>query len=181
MIRCRVCHKMIKVPEGTDIEQTDAHGLSTLQNDVSAECQWRPIAYNNYVDHYGEVHEADQRSSLEKELTEWWLEKAKAEIVGTVPKSVEYGSYDMQLIGSVLADLIKWDTSKTERTEAVHVELGAFFYLLGKVGRMASALTRSELPSDDTYFDASVYSRMVQRAREAGGWPGVAKEDDVES
>ena len=107
------------------------------------------------------------------ELAAWWWVEAQKEIDATVPKATEYGSYDMQLIGRVLADMMEWDAAKTERSEGVHVELGAFFYLLGKVARAASAYTRSELPSDDTYFDAGVYGRMIARARQKGGWPGV--------
>jgi len=124
------------------------------------------------VDHHGNL----LVKPLEEELTRWWEETARAEIKNTVPKSVEYGAYDLQLIGTVLADMIGWDETKTARTESVHVELGCFFYALGKIARMQSAYRRSELPSDDTPFDAGVYLRMAQRARSHGGWPGAGTE-----
>lgn len=115
--------------------------------------------------------------TTEQELADWWEERAQVEIGATVPKSVEYGAYDLELAGRVLADMIGWDEDVTPRTEALHVELGVYFYLLGKVGRLTSAFRDSRLPSDDTWFDAGVYARMAQRARSHGGWPGKDKNE----
>jgi hypothetical protein len=106
--------------------------------------------------------------SAEDELAQWWRDQAESEISQTVAKSVEYGAYDLIVIGHTLGHAIGWE-GMTDR-EATYV--GAFFYLQGKVARMASAITEKRLPSDDTDFDTGVYVRMMQRAKQKGGWPG---------
>lgn len=101
-----------------------------------------------------------------EDVLEWWRNTADADAQRTVPKATEYGAYDLEVIGATLMRLMGWENEPAR----VGSELGVFFYLLGKVARMASAYADHRLPSDDTLFDATVYSMMMRRIREAGEW-----------
>jgi len=46
---------------------------------------------------------------------------------------------------------------------------GCLFYLTGKIARAMSALERSDNPSDDTLFDATVYAMFARAYLERGG------------
>lgn len=106
-------------------------------------------------------------------LDEWWLAAAKDEIARTVPKVREYGATDLRDTGLMLARTMRREVSDEEA-----IELGIFFYLLGKVSRWQSAIERGDRPSSDTLFDIGAYVRMAQRTRYAGGFPGEDTEED---
>jgi len=97
-------------------------------------------------------------------LTDWWLAHAASEVDLTIPKMNEYGSRDLVEVGQQLARI-----ARREIDELTAMEWGCAFYLLGKMARVTSAMERGDRPSDDTWFDISVYARMVQAAR-AGAW-----------
>ena len=105
------------------------------------------------------------------ELRDWWLAEAETEIERTVPKATEYGGHgsavDLIWIGREMAA----NLGRTEVTDEEATEFGIYFYLIGKVGRWSAAIRQGKRVSDDTLFDISVYCRMAQRNREAGGWP----------
>jgi len=100
-------------------------------------------------------------------LEQWWQQQSEKEIEGLLPKAKKYGAYDLEAIGHLLCHML----GKKEATTAEKAELACYFYLLGKVGRMASAYAAGELPSEDTLLDAGIYARMMQRIRETGKWP----------
>lgn len=115
------------------------------------------------------------RNDAASELEGWWREKAMDEIMRTVPKAIEYGAGDLEEIGR---QLVAAGVKEPEFETAIgdkrwHEELGVYFYMTGKMARWRSAIERGEFVSDDTLFDIGVYVRMVQRIRDAGGWPGV--------
>lgn len=83
-------------------------------------------------------------------------------------KAVQYGANSMKELGYDLGGLQQRDVSAEEAQE-----LACYFYIRGKMGRWKDAIMRGERPSDDTILDIGVYARMVQRIRDAGGWPGV--------
>lgn len=114
--------------------------------------------------------EEERRSGLAGHLEAWWLDKAQDEIQGVVPKAVEYSSTDLVDLGRQIAGLAGWGD---ECTDAHHAELGIAFYVAGKVGRIMGAIKEGRLPSDDTWHDIAVYTKMAQRVREVGAWPGV--------
>lgn len=129
--------------------------------------------FNSAADVASEVEACDESFPHNQRLDEWWLTTAEDEIARTVPKVREYGATDLVDIGQMLARTMKRTVSDEEATE-----LGIFFYLVGKVARWQSAVERGERPSDDTLFDISVYCRMAQRTRYAGGFPGAERELD---
>jgi len=98
-------------------------------------------------------------------LTEWWLGHASIEAEQTVAKMEEYGSGDLVEVGRQMAKMC----GRTVLSPVEAMELGIAFYVLGKVARVTSAIERGDRPSDDTWFDLSVYAKMVLAAR-AGAW-----------
>lgn len=118
-----------------------------------------------------EIAESMARVEAQTELRGWWFDQAEKEIDGTVPKAIEYSSTDLVDIGRVLAFCMGRSVSDEEAAE-----LGIFFYTVGKMSRWAGAIKTGKRVSDDTLYDTGVYVRMVQRVRDAGGWPGVNME-----
>lgn len=97
----------------------------------------------------------------------WWMDTAKDDLDRTLPKAIEYGSVDLEIIGDMLRRLLDWN----DAPDRVGVELGISFYLAGKVARMMGAYADKRLPSDDTLLDIVVYGMMLRRTRENGRWP----------
>lgn len=106
------------------------------------------------------------------DIAEWWAKTAMADAERTVPKAVEYGSVDMDFMGQFMVALVKDKFVGADDAELMRVgrEMATTFYLVGKIGRMIGAFQQGMLPSDDTYFDTSVYAMMLRRIRETGGW-----------
>lgn len=106
---------------------------------------------------------------LAKELETWWHEVSQADLMLIAPKAVEYGSTDLEMLGTAMAGMVGLkDPSRGEATE-----LACLFYLYGKVARAVGAWRDGRQPSDDTYLDISQYTMMIRRVREAGGWPSA--------
>ena len=108
----------------------------------------------------------DQAYAIET-LRNWWLEQSESEIMAVVPKAIEYGSADLDIIGYALSKFAKQSDFTTND------ELGIAFYILGKVARLIGAYSDGSKPSDDTWFDIAIYTKMAQRARAVGSWPGI--------
>jgi len=106
-------------------------------------------------------------------LTEWWEKLAQQDINATVPKAVEYGAYDLDIMGQAMVALADgmWTGATQEERLAIGREMACAFYLLGKTARIFSAFQRGERPSDDTWLDVTVYSVMARRIRQTGMWP----------
>ena len=100
------------------------------------------------------------------ELYDWWADQATAESMGAIPKAREYGSRDLMEMGGTLMRI-----AGQEVDDGAAVEVGCWFYAVGKMARWTAAIERGELVSDDTLHDLSVYIKMVQRVRACGGWP----------
>lgn len=108
------------------------------------------------------------------ELAQWWHTQAETEIEAVVPKAIEYGSRDLVEMGHTLARLMGQTVNDAEATE-----IGIWFYTLGKIGRWTEAIRRGHQVSDDTLHDIAVYTKMAQRTRVVGGWPGTSWERDL--
>ena len=104
-----------------------------------------------------------------QDLANWWLDETKSELDSVIPKAVEYGSADLKVIGFALSQMIG------EPKGVSHDELGIAFYVLGKVARLVGGYADGRLPSDDTWHDIAIYTKMAQYAREHGGWGGFVK------
>lgn len=113
--------------------------------------------------------DGDPSLPTDGELASWWRGLAETEIERTVPKAQEYGSTDLRDIGRTLATVAGREVSDEEA-----VEIGIYFYLVGKLARWTDSVKRGDRPSDDTLFDIGVYVRMAQRVRAVGGWPNKA-------
>lgn len=139
-------------------------------NEKNSEAQFYIPSAESY-DRSGSLSATMGRSTdltdQQSELMEWWQTQSERDLAELLPKVGEYGAFDLQIIGDVLATMSNWDQNTPTR---VKEELGCFFYLLGKVARMASAYRENRLPSDDTYHDAEVYAKMVRRIRDRGEW-----------
>jgi hypothetical protein len=103
---------------------------------------------------------------LTQQLTDWWRAQAEAEIERTVPKAVEYGAADLEVMGSAMLHLVP----REKRSRQLGLEMALAFYSLGKCARLFGAFERGELPSEDTWFDLGVYCRMAERVRQHGEW-----------
>jgi hypothetical protein len=110
-------------------------------------------------------------------LLRWWLATDVADLEQTLPKMFEYGgdaktrpgSADLRVIGEGLMELLGWPVNET--TEAVAQELGCWFYLLGKSGRLISNYQQAQPGKADTWFDIGIYAKMARRIQETGNWP----------
>jgi hypothetical protein len=113
------------------------------------------------------VEEGPSREEyLAKILTDWWRSQAEKEIERTVPKAVEYGAADLEVMGVAMLHLVP----RERRSRQLGLEMALAFYALGKVARLFGAFERGDLPSEDTWFDLGVYCRMAERVREFGEW-----------
>lgn len=108
------------------------------------------------------VHEITPGSTLRA----WWLAEADQEAEKLVPKAIEYGSYDLQLMGQALGEMTGQDSTVPHNMEQAIV-----FYLLGKIARAVSATRDGRAASDDTFTDIAIYAKMVLYIREHGRWP----------
>lgn len=106
------------------------------------------------------------------DIAEWWAKTALADAEKTVPKAVEYGAADLDVMGQFMVALICDKFIGADEKELMQVgrEMATAFYLMGKLGRMVGAYQQGMRPSDDTLFDTSVYSMMLRRIRETGTW-----------
>jgi hypothetical protein len=100
------------------------------------------------------------------DLANWWRAETDKEIESVVPKAIEYGSADLKVIGFALSQMIG------EPKDVTNDELGIAFYVLGKVARLVGAYADGRQPSDDTWHDIAIYTKMAQFAREHNGWGG---------
>lgn len=106
-------------------------------------------------------------------LADWWMRMAEDEINMVVPKAIEYGSADLQVMGEAMIRLMpkeivgRMDRAEKEKTGQ---EMAIAFYALGKVARLFGAFEQGRAPSADTWLDLGIYSRMGQRVREVGSW-----------
>lgn len=105
--------------------------------------------------------------AVDTDLGRWWYDTAHFDFIAVEPKAIEYSSYDMDMIGQVMADI----SGQGVVDDQMKAELGTFYYMLGKIARMAGAYKDGSLPSDDTIHDITVYSMMLRRIRAVGGWP----------
>lgn len=111
-----------------------------------------------------------------QELAEWWEKLAHAEVTPLLAKMTEYGgsgaAIDLIEIGRKMGELGP-RLAELTTDDAGKAELGVYFYMVGKMARWHAALMEGRQVSDDTLHDIGVYDRMVQRIREAGGWPSA--------
>lgn len=99
-------------------------------------------------------------------LMQWWMETAERDCEAATAKLGEYGSFDLLVVGQMLAHMAGWD----DATDAQLTELGTWFYLCGKIARGYDAVREHRLPSDDTVHDIKVYATMIERIRQHGSW-----------
>lgn len=109
-------------------------------------------------------------------LQDWWEQTAKQDLADVLPKAAEYGSNSLEQVGRKVAALKGINVDKAQA-----LELGCYFYALGKFERWTDAVLKGQLPSDDTILDLKIYCTMVQRIRQHGDWPGTTGSYSVNS
>lgn len=93
------------------------------------------------------------------------------EVARVMPKAVEYGAADLEIMGFVLGMTLNSPRARErEWTPSELQELASAFYALGKIARAFGAYAEGKLPNEDTWHDLGVYARMVQIIRLRGGW-----------
>lgn len=115
-------------------------------------------------------------SAAERELRDWWQVRSDIEADMLVPKSVEYGANSLTRLGTTMAATAGRTVSEEEA-----IELGIYFYILGKIERWTDAVLRGDRPKDDALLDIGVYARMAQRNREVGSWPGAVGSNETDN
>lgn len=115
---------------------------------------------------------SDDQRSRALDLAAWWHQIATDEVDRTIPKAIEYGSADLKIMGEAMLTLMPQlgKGLDLEERRKVGQELGIAFYVLGKISRLFGAYEQGRMPSDDTWFDLGIYSKMVRRIREVGEW-----------
>ena len=115
---------------------------------------------------------ADHINDPWADLHKWWMLTAQHEIEPLISKAQEYGGArragDLAQIGH---QLVQTGVKGNPENEAEMQELGIYFYIIGKIARWTAAISEGRPVSDDTLHDIGIYIRMVQRIRDAGGWP----------
>jgi len=112
--------------------------------------------------------------SLQEDMRDWWITRSEMELQKLLPKVNEYSATDLMIVGSTLGGLWRGDRSPSAE---VSLELASAFYALGKVSRAFGAYQAGQLPTLDTWEDAAIYVRIIQRVRSSGGWPGSPGQD----
>jgi hypothetical protein len=156
--------------------------LMKLQADLWQEARRRGIDIRPDVDRMASgiqgriANEAARLSPEALDLLDWWMATSFTDFMATVPKIFEYGgndkrpgSADLRIVGESLMELLGWPVN--EKTEAVAQELGCWFYLLGKSGRLVSNYQQQDPGKPDTWFDIGIYAKMARRIQETGNWP----------
>lgn len=114
------------------------------------------------------------------ELTNWWMNSALEEIEPMIEKIVEYGgngrAQDLVDVGRRMFDAgVKLPGTQVidyrDAEDSQFIELTIYFYVIGKIGRWTAAINEGNPVSDDTLKDIVIYTKMLQRVREVGGWP----------
>jgi len=116
------------------------------------------------------MHEDSETKALVEELSEWWRDKSEKEIDQTCAKAIEYGANSLTEVGRKLAKLAGREVDEEEA-----IELGIYFYILGKVERWTDSILVGRRCNNDALLDIGVYARMAQRNREVGSWPGTGR------
>lgn len=139
-------------------------GIGPTQIEIKADPQ-------EFVDRVVRVWAADQPEGEQfEELLTWWRSISESDAQRTVPKAIEYGSIDLNIIGFALGECIPALKEKRHEGSTHAAEMGIAFYLLGKIARMVSAYSEGQEASDDTWMDVTVYSMMGRRVRDRGAW-----------
>lgn len=118
--------------------------------------------------------EGRKQGGLAALLTEWWVQTAKEDAARTVPKVVEYGSADLEVMGYAMQYLIRPDVKEelsAAEVKSLGIEMALGFYALGKVARAFGAYADGRPASSDTWFDLQTYATMCRYVREHGSWP----------
>ncbi len=101
------------------------------------------------------------------QLDEWWVDTAVNDIARTVPKIEEYGTRDLEAMGTAFM-LIQNRTTAQSLSEPGRAVYAIMFYAMGKIARAVAALERGKMPSEDTLFDLSIYAMMARAYAERG-------------
>lgn len=150
----------------------DAHVHSGFLEDCKAE----PCVLIDHVETAkAKKAESGSKSDIQRQVEDiaaWWIGKAGEDATKTIPKAVEYGAVDFDLMGTFMVALIEDKLGGADDAEKARIgrEMAVTFYLIGKMGRMIGAYAVGVMPSDDTLYDTSVYSMMLRRIRETGHW-----------
>ncbi len=120
---------------------------------------------------YVEPHDEDVPDSPADVVRQLWQSLNQLEIDRVLPKAIEYGAVDLEIMGFALGRLLNSPNARMrEWTGAELQEMACAFYNLGKVARAFGAYAEGRMPNDDCWHDGGVYARMVQIIRERGGW-----------
>ncbi len=122
-------------------------------------------------DHGQPVWESTDPASVTETVRLLWEDLNRAEINKVLPKAVEYGAADLDLMGHALGLMLNSPRAREAKwTPAELQEMASAFYALGKVARVFGAFAQGQVPSEDCWHDLGVYARMVQVIRRRGGW-----------
>lgn len=128
------------------------------------------VAANGAADPDQLVERAQQ---LADQIKDWWHAVSRGDAAAAAAKSTEYGgagaAIDLVWLGEQLADMRTGTDGAVGSREAI--ELGIFFYLLGKMARWKAAILEGRAVSDDTIKDIHTYAMMARYNREHGSWP----------
>ena len=99
-------------------------------------------------------------------IAEWLLQHTAELDEMLIRKAEEYGSYDLQLMGAVLAKI----SSSPNGLAISDAELGVLIYAVGKIARIVSGVVDGAAPNIDSWADLEAYAKMAQKIRQTGEW-----------
>ena len=103
------------------------------------------------------------------ELASWWHQLTDKDLAAlgdpTLPTS-----YDLEMVGHATGESLG---RPRQLKPAEAAEIGAWWYLLGIIGKAVSAVREGRMPSREVVDEIRRYAVAIARIRDAGGWPGV--------
>lgn len=140
---------------------------------INVRNSWDGWSQQSFADMIDDFEEPTERSVEPEEeelglLRLWWVAKGHEDAALITEKYKEYGNTALLEVGQQLADVM----GREDITKAEAQELGIWFFMMGKMARLKSAILRGDQASEDTWQDLTCYSMMGRRIRSEGGWPG---------
>lgn len=145
------------------------------QLDSLAEAAARMRSYGQEQDATGHmeadgIYDPEMRAKANR-LRAWAIDTLMHDLDRTLPKIEEYGNDTAHDDLALFGDLVDMLTGGKITDPVLRKEAGCALYIGGKVARMLAAYAAGRAPSEDTWFDAFIYSMMGRKLRETGTWP----------
>lgn len=109
----------------------------------------------------------DPQADVVAEIKEWWIRTASDDSIAVAEKYREYGATSLCDLGYEMAEMMGWERP----AKGLAQQLAVYYFLLGKMARLKTALLKGEPASDDTWLDITCYAMIARKVQASGAWP----------